>query len=83
MSKYILSPCYCDNKTVVLGLSVSKIIKSFKKHWQDELEDPNSYNKEHILAINRFFKQKFSSAEEIESFYIQNFDEDYRIEQIY
>lgn len=39
MAKYILSPKYNDMGVIILGSSVSAILKKFKKHWEDDLND--------------------------------------------
>lgn len=67
--------------TVVLGSSVSAIKKAFRKHWQDELEMPEEYNKNHIKKINEFLAKDHKSVEEIDKDYTKNFDEDYFFEE--
>lgn len=81
MGKCVLKPCYGDMSTVVLGSSVSAIKKAFKKHWEDELETPERYNKSHTDKINTFLAKDHKNIEEIEKDYTENFDEDYIFEE--
>jgi hypothetical protein len=78
----VLKPYYSDMRVVVLGASVPKILKTLKSdHWEDELEYPDGYDEEHIKDINKFFKKKFKSVDELMDFYNQTIDEDYKMER--
>lgn len=83
MGKYILNPKYGDMSVIILGSSLSAILKKLKKHWEDILEFPDEYDDKHIENINFILNKNYSSIEELQEDYRELIDEDYNFIETY
>jgi hypothetical protein len=82
MAKYILNPKYGDMSVVILGSSLKTIKKSLMKHWEDMLEHPKYYYKEHIEGANNILNKEYSNIEDLIEDY-HKLNEDYSFEEAY
>ncbi|MDD5649144.1 MAG: hypothetical protein PHF86_01815 [Candidatus Nanoarchaeia archaeon] len=80
---YILNPNYGDMSVVVLGSSIKKILSKLKKHWEDELENPDEYEKDHIKKIHLILNKEFKDVNELMEMYNELIDEDYIFEETF
>lgn len=83
MAKYILDPSYSDMSVVVLGSSLSVIKKKLRKHWEDQLNNPEEYYEDSIKNIHYILDKEYSSVDELADDYNELMDEDYSFEEAY
>ena len=79
---YVLRPSYSDMKVVKLGTSIRSIRKSFFKHFEDVLDEPDSYMPEYVSQVKKFLDTQFKTTEALIKAY-KEIDEDYYIDEVY
>lgn len=81
MANYILNPCYGDMSVIVLGSSLKAIKTKLKKHWIDQLNNPEEYGEEIMNNIKFILNKEYSSIDELRDDYNKLKTEDYIFQQ--
>ena len=81
MANYILNPCYGDMSVIVLGNSLKAIKTKLKKHWIDQLNNPEEYGEEIMNNIKFILNKEYSSIDELRDDYNKLKTEDYIFQQ--